>query len=462
MGGAMKPMLLQDICERIGAAYTGDPEAAVTAISTDTRALPRGCLFVALSGDKFDGNDYVGEALKQGAAWAVAERLPEGCPRERVLPVKDTRAALLEIAGLYRSSLDVKVVAITGSVGKTTTKEMVACVMEAAFPTLKTQQNLNNEIGLSQTILQLTEEHRVAVLELGMDGPGQIAPLSRCAAPDIAIVTNIGVSHLQKMGSREAILEEKLSIAEGLREGGVLLLNGDDSLLSARRGITCRVKRYGTAGLDAEVRAERIKEYSTYTTFEILYNDKRFEARIPCMGRHNVGNALAAFLAGTLLGVPPEPAIAALEGYQPAGMRQRVVTHGELTVVEDCYNASPDSMRAAMNTLGALDCRGKRIAVLSDMLELGALEEQAHLDVGTLIAGLGIDRLLCAGPLSRRYAEGAQAGGMGNARYFPDQEELWQYLKEILAPGDVVWFKASRGMHLEDLIQKVYKEYPIL
>lgn len=458
----MKPLLLQDISRRIGAAYTGDPEVLVTAISTDTRALPPGCLFVALTGDKFDGNDYVREALGQGAAWAVAERLPDGCPQDRVLLVKNTRSALLEIAGLYRSSLDVKVVAITGSVGKTTTKEMVACVMEAAFPTLKTQQNLNNEIGLSQTILQLTEEHRVAVLELGMDGPGQIAPLSRCAAPDIAIVTNIGVSHLQKMGSREAILKEKLSIAEGLREGGVLLLNGDDSLLSAGRDITSRVMRYGIDGVDAEVRAENVKEYSTHTTFEILYNENRFDAQIPCMGRHNVGNALAAFLAGIRLGVQPESAIAALRGYEPAGMRQRVVFHGEVTVVEDCYNASPDSMHAAMTTLGGLDCRGRRIAVLSDMLELGALEDQAHRDAGALVSGLGIDWLLCAGPLSAGYVDGARNAGMKNAFHFPGQEELWQYLKGILTPGDVVWFKASRGMHLEDLMQKLYKEYSTL
>ena len=453
----MKPLLMAEIARELGARYTGPTREVVKAVSSDTRALPPGCLFVALRGDRFDGNDYVDSALEQGAAWAVAECLPDR-NRERVLLMKDTRWALLRIAGLYRRSLDVKVVAVTGSVGKTTTKEMAASVLQSRYRTLKTQQNLNNEIGLSQTILQLEEDHRAAVLEIGVDGPGQMAPLSLCAAPDAAIVTGIGVSHMERFGSRQGILREKLDIARGMN-GGALILNGDDDLLTtfdSSAGVG-RVLRYSVEDEAADACARRIEEHAGQTSFQILCGGERCDAQIPAVGRHNVSNALAGFLAGVSLGIDPRDAAAALRSYQPAGMRQRVVEHGRLTVVEDCYNASPDSMRAALSTLGSMHREGRRIAILSDMLELGEIAARSHYEVGRQAARQA-DILLCTGPLAEGYLRGARDSGLRDARHFETQQQLFAHLKQIVGPGDILWFKASRGMKLENIIQKVYEE----
>jgi UDP-N-acetylmuramoyl-tripeptide--D-alanyl-D-alanine ligase len=343
-------------------------------------------------------------------------------------------------------------------VGKTTTKEMIACALSAGYQTLKNEANLNNEVGVSQTLLQITENHEAAVLELAMDAPGQIAPLSDVAAPDVGVVTNIGVSHLAAMGSRENIRDEKLDIRSGMKDGAVLILNGDDDLLSGVRDDRLRVMFYAINNLDAAIRAEHLREFSTHTTFEILYDGNRFDASIPSLGRHNVMNALAAVAVATSLGVPPQDAIAALKNYRPAGMRQNIVKHGSYTVVEDCYNASPDSMKAALDTMRGMEWDGRRIAILSDMLELGGIEQSAHREIGSLAANSGLDYLLTVGSLARLYAVGAKETGFGSALHFESGDELFGWLKQHVKPGDLLWFKASRGMRLEDVITRFYQE----
>lgn len=454
----MKAMRIEEIAVAVGAelpASAGD--GVIRAVCTDSRAIQPGCLFIALKGERFDGHAYIRQALEQGAAWAVA--MDDGdYPNDRVLRVKDTRQALLDVAGIYRRSLDVKVVGVTGSVGKTTTKEMTACALSAKYPTLKNEANLNNEIGLSHTALRIEEHHRAAVLEMGMDGPGQIAPLSRCARPDVGIVTNIGVSHLEAMGSRENIRAEKLSIADGMADGAALVLCGDNDMLRGYTSDRLQVLFYGIDNPNCFVRAKNIREFPTHTTFELLYDGMRLDVQIPCMGRHNVYNALAAFCAAVALDVPPQDAIAALAGYRPAGMRQNIVKHNAYTIVEDCYNASPDSMRAALTTLGKLECDGRRIAVLSDMLELGGVEQQAHTEAGRLAAQCGIDGLYCTGELSRRTAQAAKEAGLAQTEWFGDHDALFAHLSHELKPGDTVWFKASRAMRLEDVIKRIYEE----
>lgn len=452
----MKTMRIEQIAATLGCSlFTGSGE--ITAVVTDSRKLVPGCLFVALVGDSFDGHTFVCRALSEGAAFAVVQK-PGNYPGDRVLTVGDTRAALLDIAGLYRSLLDVRVVGVTGSVGKTTTKEMTACALSAKYLTLKNEANLNNEVGLSWTIFQLTEAHRAAVLEMGMDGPGQIRPLSMAARPDVAVVTNIGVSHMEALGSREGILAEKLSIGDGLPDGAPLLLCGDNDLLRDVISGRLNVLLYGIENKECDVRAANIKEFSTHTTFEILYNGMRLDATIPTMGRHNVYNALAGFLAAVCLEVPPRDAIAALRNYRPAGMRQNIVKHSAFTVVEDCYNASPDSMHAALTTLGSLQCDGRRIAVLADMLELGQVEREAHYEVGRLAASCGIDLLLCTGKLAEEYLRGARDAGMEQAFHIDDQDSLFERLRVTLAPGDTVWIKGSRAMKLERIIKRIYEE----
>jgi UDP-N-acetylmuramoyl-tripeptide--D-alanyl-D-alanine ligase len=451
-----KQLSLRAIAAAIGAVYDG-PDDPVAHISTDSRDLPPGCLFLALMGERFDGHDYVPAVLEAGAAMAVVSHAVNA-PPEKLLRVKDTRQAFLDIANLYRAGLEVTVVGITGSVGKTTTKEMIACVCAAGYETLKTAENLNNEIGLSQMMLRLTPDHQVAVLEMAMDGPGQIAPLSKAASPDIAVVTNIGVSHLEAMGTRENIRDEKLSIRAGMPDGAALILNGDDDMLRGFADARLRVIRYGMGDTSCHVTGSRIKEFATHTTFEIGWDGNRFDAQIPCLGRHTVYNALAAFAVGMVLGLTPPLAVAALKGYRPAGMRQKIVRHNAFTVVEDCYNASPDSMRAALKTLGGLVCVGKRIAVLSDMLELGELAEASHREVGRLVAASGADVLLCTGALSALIVEEAKAAGMPEAFLLDSKDALFEKLRGLLGPGDVVWFKASRGMKLEDVLRRIYAE----
>jgi len=453
----MENMLLRDIIAAIGCGGISD-DIVIQKISTDSRDIGDGCLFIALAGDKFDGHNYVIEALNKGAVRAVVMR--DGTwPEDKILRVKDTRQAFLDIAGLYRKQMDVKIVGVTGSVGKTTTKEMIACAVAAEYRTHKTFENLNNEIGVPQTILGITNEHQAAVLEMGMDAPGQIAYLSKSAVPDIAVVTTIGTAHIENFPEtgRQGILREKLDITAGMKDGATLIINLDNDLLQTVDIPRLNLMTYGIINSEVMIRAEAVRCFSTHTTFEIRYNGKRYDAQIPTMGVHNVYNALAAFCVVTALGLEPHRAIAALRDYKPAGMRQKIVTHCGFTVVEDCYNSSPDSMAAALTTLGELDTNGRRIMVMSDMLELGEIGPDEHYKAGEIAAASGIDMLFCTGELSRRAHAGATDCGMKQSRYYETKEELFASLKEVLWEEDICWFKASRGMKIEEILEMIYK-----
>ena len=444
-----------EIARETGAEYSGE-DAFVSAVSTDTRDLPGGCVFVAIKGDNFDGHDFINKALENGAVFAVSMKTG-GYPKERVLLVKDTRDALLDIARLHRQKMPAKIVGVTGSSGKTTTREMIACALGSGLKTLKTEKNENNEIGLPKTILRLDKSIGAAVFEMGVDGPGQMAKLSKAALPDIAVVTNIGVAHIEAYGTRERILAEKLDITAGLKEGGTLILCGDNDLLRPLKRPKFHVIKYGVTNANAAVRAKKIQEYADRTEFTISWDGNTFDAGIPALGRHNVLNALAAFCTGTSLGLSPEAIVGALRGYKPEGMRQNIVRHHSLTIVEDCYNANPDSMRAALTTLGSMRCDGRRIAVLSDMGELGDLAEAAHFETGEFTARCGLDYLLCTGKLSEGCVAGARDAGMSDAYHYETQELLWKAIKSLAAPGDIFWFKASRSMKLEDVMKKIYQ-----
>ncbi|MCL2857219.1 MAG: UDP-N-acetylmuramoyl-tripeptide--D-alanyl-D-alanine ligase [Oscillospiraceae bacterium] len=459
-----KPLSIREIVRATGAGYCGAREFTApvhsgqvyfTHICTDTRALTPGCLFVAIKGENFDGHDYIPQALAGGAAFAISHMDSDD---PRVLRVKDTRRALLDVAGFYRKMIAPKVAAVTGSVGKTTTKEMTACVLEGAYKTLKTPANLNNEVGLSQTLLMLEENHGAAMLELGVDGPGQMPQLSHAAAPDVSIVTGIGVAHVANyVDGRQGIFEEKMRIRDGMPNGATLLINGDNDLLQDFGDERLRVLRYGMENPRNDIIAASLQDEGGVTSFDILWQGERYPARLPALGKHNVLNGVAAFVAGVTLGVPPEQAAQALEDYRPEGMRQRAVEHEGYTIVEDCYNASPDSMRAAFATLRDMPCKGKKIAVLSDMLELGPSEGKDHFDVGAFAGECGLDLLLCTGSLSVQYAAGAKSKGI-EAAHYSDKNALFDALKQAAHPGDILWFKASRGMRLEELLTKFYRE----
>ena len=442
-------LTLNQIASATGGKQSGFCE--VTGISTDTRTIKNGELYIALKGERFDGHDYIDKAFENGAVAVLTER---ECDYPYVL-VEDTGKALLSLAAYYRTLFNTAVVGITGSVGKTTTKEMVACVLEAKYKTLKTKGNLNNQIGLPMTLFGLDETYQTAVIEMGMSGKGEISVLSETAKPDAAIITNIGYSHIEFFGSREAICEAKLEILDGMSDDAPLILNADDDLLDAFCDDTRPLVFFGIDNPMCDVRAINLKENGESTTFEILYNNDNYIATIPTVGKHNVYDALAAFCAGLICSVPIPDIINALKNYVPSGMRQRIETRGEQTVIIDCYNASPTSMQASMGVLGSR--QGRKIAVLGDMLELGEQGKALHAGLADIAKENKIDIVLCLGEEMKNMKMRADEINL-NCLHFDNKTDLSAYLKGILEKGDNVLFKGSRGMALEEIIEEVWSK----
>ena len=448
-----------EIASALGAAYSG-PEVWIDSITTDSRSLTGSSLFVALPGERTDGHRYVAAALRSGAALAVVERPVDGLTHEeenRLLRVDSTFYVPLTLAGLYRKRFHLLTVGVTGSVGKTTTKDFIAGVVAKKYRTLKSLGNRNNEFGLPGTVFQLDSSYEAAVFEMGMDARGDISRLTAVVRPDIGVITNIGISHLERLGSRENILAAKLEITEGMADGSPLILCGDNDLLATVSVPRLNVLRYGIEAEHLDARAENIVPGGMETCFDIVTAAGRFSAVIPAVGRHNVLNALAAFLVGKCIGLPAERILEALAEYVPSGMRQRMRLCRGVTVVEDCYNAAPDSMHAALEVLSGMDCAGRKIGVFADMLELGPDEMDAHREVGRR-AAVSADALLLYGPRSCGYAQGAREAGLDDAKVYETKEELARALKARVQPGDIVWFKGSRSMQMEDVLQEVFPE----
>lgn len=447
----MERISLDAIAERLGTVTPVHTD--ITELSTDTRNLPEGCLFLALRGAKFDGHSFVRNAIEAGAVAAVTDTQMGDNP---CIVVGDTGQALLDIASLYREQFDIPVVGITGSVGKTTTKEMTASVLSQKFKTLKTEANLNNEIGCPKTLLGLTKEHGAAVIEMGMNHFGEISRMSRCTKPTMAVITNIGFSHVENLGSQEGILKAKLEMLEGMGEHAPLIVSGDDKLLAPLRdSLEGRlVYTFSTEGNPADVSAEDIKEENGVTTFTIVHGEKRLLAVLPAIGVHNVKNALAAYLVGTLCGMEEQEILCGIAEYRPTGNRQNILEKNGQTVIADCYNASPASMEAALGVLANYPCEGRRIAVLGDMLELGDMSDELHEKVGEIAKRSNLNMLYCYGTAAKRIA--AKAGEKFGVFCTDDPGVLIEKLQMYTKEGDVVLFKASHGMHLENVIEAVY------
>lgn len=459
VGDRMEKMTLREVAQALGVSPEAYGDREITDITIDSREAGEGFLFFAIKGDRFDAHDFVADVLAKGAVAAVCSRPIEGAAADRIIPVADTRAAFLALAKYYRSKFDIPVVGLTGSVGKTTTKEMVASVLSQKYKTLATQGNFNNEIGLPKMCFRLDGSYEAAVLEMGMSGFGEISRLTDTARPTVGIITNIGVCHIEMLGSREGILKAKMEILEGMSPDAPLIINGDNDLLPGGvKGIPNPVIVCGITCDNADCRAEDIVQNRDSMSFVIHYRGERYPVELPAVGMHNVYNACIAFACGMLLGVTPEQAVRGLSAYVPAGMRQKIVRRGGLTVIEDCYNASPDSIKAALRVLADFDCQ-RRIAVLGDMKELGSYSRTAHLECGRAAAERRIDVLLAYGPEAKAYIEGA-GNGVPTALYFDDKQALTKALCGMLADGDAVLFKASRAMKLEEIIQSVYDVIP--
>lgn len=457
-------LTLGEICEAVGgksygAAFDPDCKVYVDEISSDTRTIKKGSIFIAIKGDNFDGNAFAAPAVaKLGAVCALTERIIENTP---CIVVKNSRKALLDLSGYYRKKFGLKVVGITGSVGKTTSKEMVAYALGSKYKTLKTEGNRNNEIGLPFTLFRINSATEAAAIEMGMSDFGEIRKLSRASQPDICIITNIGHSHIENLGSQEGILKAKLEILSGAKEGAPLIINGDDPLLMAERSrlsfdrevITCAIDNP-----DADYRAVNITSSENGVEFDIYYNGMICtKCRLPVIGVHHVLDALFAVAAAYKAGCGIEEAAEALSNYIHTGLRQHIEKKGGQTVIVDCYNAAPASMKAAIDVLCEMkpEKDGRRVLVFGDMLELGEMSERLHEEIGEYAVNKGVDLLICYGKFAKYAAKKADEMGHHSGST-EDPSMLSGYLKMKLKEGDVVLYKGSRGMHMEDIIKSVY------
>lgn len=451
----MERIYLKEIAEFCNTTTT--LEGTISTISTDSRVIDGETLFIALKGERFDANDFVDEVLEKGAKAVVCSRFNGN--DERVILVEDTGKALLDIAKGYREKFNIPFVALTGSVGKTTTKGMVHAVLSQKFNTLKTQGNLNNEIGVPKTLFCLQNTHEAAVIEMGMNHFEEISRLTNTVKPDIAIITNVGTAHIENLGSREGILKAKYEITEGLKKGAPLIINGDNDMLATIKTDEFRVMRFGIEGENLYIKAEDISFLPDGSEFTAVCEGEKVKAFVPAVGIHNVYNALCAMCVGLTLGFTLSEAAASLKNFEPEGMRQNVRKVKEYTFIEDCYNANPDSMKAALKTLNTIKS-SRSIAVLGDMLELGSFSDKAHYEVGKFASEEKTDLVICFGELSKQIKAGAEENG-GVAHSFLDKAELTEFLKNNLMDGDTVLFKGSRSMKMEDVFHKLYEEWEV-
>ncbi len=450
----------QELAAAAQGSWIGTPPEEVAGVSTDTRQIPKGACFVALRGERFDGHDYLAAAAAAGAACAVvSENRPSPIP---LLTVRDTLTALGALAHFHRRRFDIPVVAVTGSNGKTTTREMVAAILSTRGPVLRTEGNLNNEVGVPLTLFRLDASHSAAVIEMGMSNPGEIARLVRIVEPRIGIVTNATPAHLAGLGTVEAVADAKAELYAGLPENGIAVANADDARMlaramsSSRRLVTFGVGRKKVADV---LVLEVLSHDVAGLTFLLGIGNREIAVQIPLVGVHNASNAAGAAAAAVALGTTDREIVAGLRDVRTVGRRLRLARLASgLSLVDDCYNANPASMSAALATLEELasGSPGSRaVAVLGDMLELGPIETEAHRAVGAEAARRGVKQLAAFGPRSRGVAAAARDSGMPEAAVFQTEEmdALIAWARRELTGKDVLLVKGSRGMKLERLVE---------
>src|ERR1700719_1309991 len=456
----MNKLSIFQIAEFASASVSGgDGNVSVDKISTDSRTLKRGELFVALRGENFDGHKFVEAAVKTGAAGAIVDlgwkgKVPDNFT---VIRGEDTLHACQTVAANYRKSLPLRVLAITGSNGKTSTKDFAAAVLARGFRVTKTQGNFNNHVGLPRTMLEAASQDEIAVWEIGMNHPGEVAMLATLAAPDAALITNIGIAHIEFMGSREAIAAEKGALAEAIGSQGSIILNADDPF---SKNIAARTHaKVIFAGTTAgTIRAGEITQSAHGSDFTILEGAHRCRAHLTVPALHMVQNAMLAVAAGRLFGLSLEEAAAGLVAAPLAKARLQIRQISGVQFIDDSYNANPDSMKAALRTLVELDADGKRIAVLGEMRELGNETESGHREVGETAAALKVDHLIAIGNVAGAIADAAGHAGLKNSVTVGSTAKAAELLDQIAAPGDLVLIKGSRLARTELVLEQFAKD----
>ncbi|WP_290743975.1 UDP-N-acetylmuramoyl-tripeptide--D-alanyl-D-alanine ligase [Fibrobacter sp. UBA4309] len=454
-------MTIAEMLESLETSAVGVPARTLkrkAVICMDSREKAKGVVFWPIKGVKFDAHQFVNQMEKDGALMSVVnQEAVEQNTFTMYAPVDDTTKALLKLAKAYQRRFKLKKVAITGSNGKTTTKEMTKAVLSMKFSTHATQGNFNNHIGVPMTLFQLKHSHEAAVVEMGTSGPDEIRPLSLATEPDVAVITNIGASHLERLGDLDGVFREKITIRDGLKKGGVLILNADDSRL-------CKVKstrnvKVLTFGIGrGVVRPEKLV-WNDDSCADFYIGRTHIVLNVP--GTHNLYDALAAIAVGKTFGISMTNIAKALMNYRATNMRMEFKKANGFKIVSDCYNANPSSTKMALQTIGNMKATGKRIAILGDMLELGKDSANLHSQIGAAVPENGFDLLLTVGKDARNYVKGARSHGMKAVFHFDSVDEIIEFLQGTVAEGDVLLVKGSRGMKMERIVDALVKLTPV-
>ena len=452
----MEAITLAQLLEAVGGTLLGefrDLNATVDQVDTDSRNIRPGALFIPLVGERFDGHAYIQSALENGAAGCFTARERESyLPDKFYIKVASTQKALRDLAFWYKNRFQIPYVAVTGSVGKTTAKDMIASVLGTKYKVLKTEGNFNNNIGLPLTLLRLDRTYEMCVLEMGMDRFGEIDYLGDIVRPEVAVITNVGDAHIERLGSREGILKAKCEILPHIRKGGLLVLNGDDELLTTLRGSTPVETVFCGGAEGLEYRGEQtggdgVSHIHCQMTTPAMCRDMK----IPALGGHMIYPSLIATAIGEHFGLTPDEIEEGILQFVPTRMRMNIIHRGDgITILDDTYNANPQSMRAAISVLADAPSSGK-IAVLGDMFELGPFASALHKSVGEYVGKANIPCLVAVGEMSAHLAQGARDAGVAEVYHCVDKGHAMQVLRQILRPDSTVLVKASRGMALEEL-----------
>ena len=447
----MENITIQDVLAATGGTLLcGNKDKVITHFCIDSREADETSLFVPIIGERVDAHKFMASCLDAGAASFTQEHDAYE-HTQPVIAVKDTVKAMQDLAIFYRNKMNLPIVAVTGSVGKTTTREMITCVLKGKFKAFETSGNQNSQIGVPLTIDKMNFDDEIAVLELGMSERGQITTLTNIAQPNVAVVTNVGVAHIEQLKTRENICQEKLDIQKGLKEDGVLFINGDNDMLSkyAPELVTHPYRFYGF-GENCDFRATDMTEADGQASFLCHFDGRSYPVTINTLGKHNILNALAAIAVGNHFGVPVETAVKQLMQFK--GQRQSIRESNGYTVIDDTYNASPDSMKASLSILDTMKGKNHKVAVLADMLELGENSPLYHKEVGTYLAGTSITYLFAVGDLiDHTIEEVKEKNPSVIVRKFDDNESLTAALQKFLQPGDAVLLKGSNGMKLKEV-----------
>ena len=466
----MKGMTIKAMTAVCNGTYYGDKqflEKEVSAITTDSRNIEKDGMFIAIKGERSDGHNYISQCFDNGALCCISENVLENETRPYI-KVDSSLQALKDSAELYRSNLDVKVVGITGSVGKTSTKETIAAVLSQKYKVLKTQGNFNNEIGLPLTVFRLTQDDEIAVLEMGISDFGEMTRLTKIAKPDICVITNIGLCHLENLKTRDGILQAKTEIFKSMNKNGTVVLNGDDDKLITINEVYGKEPVFFGVNYKDGVYADNIKNLGLEGTSCTLHgvkasdNVSEFDIKIPIAGHHMLYNACAAAAVGAVLGLTSWQIRQGIESMETLAGRNHIIKENGLLIIDDCYNANPVSMKASIDVIDT--AIGRKVCILGDMFELGKNEKQLHFDVGEYLGTKSIDVLLTAGGLAKQLAEGTidyidnhYKAHECEVHAYDTRDELISDLANVIKKGDNILVKASHGMEFPKVIEALKK-----